>query len=43
MLTSLHAEQGLTLVMITHDTNIAHHCQRIINIKDGQIVKEEIV
>jgi putative ABC transport system ATP-binding protein len=43
MLTSLHTEQGLTLVMITHDTNIAHHCQRIINIKDGQIVKEEIV
>ena len=43
ILTSLHAEQGITLVMITHDTNIAHHCQRIINIKDGQIVKEEIV
>jgi putative ABC transport system ATP-binding protein len=43
ILTSLHAEQGITLVMITHDTNIAHYCQRIINIKDGQIVKEEIV
>ena len=41
ILTSLHAEQGITLVMITHDVNIAHHCQRIINIQDGQVVKEE--
>ncbi len=43
ILTSLHAEQGITLVMITHDSNIAHHCQRIINIRDGQIVSEEAV
>jgi len=43
ILTSLHAEQGITLVMITHDTNIAHHCQRIINFKDGQVVTEETV
>ncbi len=43
MLTSLHAEQGITLVMITHDANIAHHCQRIIHLKDGQIVTEETV
>ncbi len=43
ILTSLHAEQGITLVMITHDASIAHHCQRIIYIKDGQIVSEEKV
>jgi len=42
-LTSLHAEQGITLVMITHDANIAHRCQRIIHLKDGQIVTEETV
>jgi putative ABC transport system ATP-binding protein len=41
ILTSLHAEQGMTLVMITHDANIAHHCQRIIHIKDGEVVSEE--
>ncbi len=41
MLTSLHAEQGITLVMITHDASIAYHCQRIVHIKDGQIEKEE--
>ena len=43
ILTSLHAERGMTLVMITHDANIAHHCQRIIHIKDGQVVSEETV
>lgn len=41
ILTALHDEQGITLVMITHDANIAHHCQRIIYLKDGQIVTEE--
>ena len=43
ILTSLHAEQGITLVMITHDTSIAQHCQRIINLKDGQIDSEVTV
>ncbi len=41
ILTSLHAEQGITLLMITHDANIAHHCQRIIHFKDGQVEGEE--
>jgi putative ABC transport system ATP-binding protein len=43
ILTTLHAEQGITLVMVTHDTNIAHRCQRIIHLKDGQIVEEEAI
>ncbi len=41
ILTSLHSEQGITLVMVTHDANIAHRCQRIIHFKDGQVVAEE--
>jgi putative ABC transport system ATP-binding protein len=43
LLTSLHAERGMTLVMITHDADIAHHCQRIIHLKDGEVVSEERV
>jgi putative ABC transport system ATP-binding protein len=43
ILTSLHKEKGITLVMITHDASIAQHCQRIIHIKDGQVVGEEKV
>ncbi len=41
ILSNLHQEQGITLVMITHDQNIAHYCQRIIHIQDGQITSEE--
>ena len=43
ILTSLHAEQGITLLVITHDADIAHNCQRIIQLKDGQVVSEEAV
>jgi putative ABC transport system ATP-binding protein len=41
ILTSLHTEQDITLVMITHEADIAHHCQRIIYLKDGQVISEE--
>jgi len=43
ILATLHSEQGITLVIITHEANIAHRCQRIIHLKDGQIVAEETV
>jgi len=43
ILTSLHAEQGITLVVVTHDANIASHCQRIIHLMDGEIIDEERV
>jgi putative ABC transport system ATP-binding protein len=41
ILSNLHTEHGITLVMVTHDLNNAHYCQRIINIQDGQIMSEE--
>jgi len=41
ILTSLHAEHGITLIVVTHDANIADHCHRIIQLKDGEIVAEE--
>jgi putative ABC transport system ATP-binding protein len=41
ILTGLHAEQHITLVMITHDPGVAHRCQRIIHLKDGGIESEE--
>lgn len=41
ILLSLHAERGTTLVVVTHDANIARHCKRIIQLKDGEIVREE--
>jgi putative ABC transport system ATP-binding protein len=43
ILTSLHAERGITVLMVTHDVNIAHRCQRIIHLKDGEFVAKESV
>ncbi len=43
ILTSLHDEQGITLLLVTHDTKIARCCQRIIHLMDGQVVEEETV
>jgi putative ABC transport system ATP-binding protein len=43
ILITLHAEQGITLVMVTHESNIASQCRRIIRFKDGQVVAEETV
>jgi len=43
ILTSLHAEQGINVLLVTHDTNVAHRCQRIIHVKDGEVVAEESV
>ena len=43
ILCNLHADQGITMVMITHDSKIAHYCQRIIHIEDGLIKSEERV
>jgi putative ABC transport system ATP-binding protein len=43
ILTSLHAEKGITVLVVTHDANIAQHCQRIIHLRDGEIVAEGTV
>lgn len=33
-------KQGITIVMVTHDKNIASYAQRIIELKDGEIVRD---
>jgi len=40
LLHSLHND-GRTIILITHDENIAKNAQRVIHIKDGRIVNEE--
>lgn len=30
-------DEGVTIVMITHDKNIAEHAKRVYNIIDGEI------
>jgi putative ABC transport system ATP-binding protein len=38
----LHRE-GKTLVVVTHEDDIARHCERIVRFKDGEIVSDEPV
>lgn len=42
-LMNLHTEQGITLIIVTHESGIAHRCQRIIHMLDGQTAGEETV
>lgn len=35
--------RGITLVLVTHDADIARHAQRIVRIRDGRIVADEQV
>jgi len=37
---SLNRDQGLTVVLVTHDPSIAAQAQRIISVKDGAIVEQ---
>ncbi len=38
LLTTLNRAQGTSLVIITHDMNVARHCSKIIRLEDGKIV-----
>ena len=40
LLTELH-QQGQTIVMVTHEENIADFAQKVITMKDGQIISEK--
>jgi putative ABC transport system ATP-binding protein len=33
--------QGRTIIMVTHDPNVANRCQRVIALHDGQVVRDE--
>ena len=39
VMSKLHA-RGLTIILVTHDANVARHAQRIIEISDGQILSD---
>jgi putative ABC transport system ATP-binding protein len=43
LLKALHREEGSTLVLVTHDVEIARAAERIIQLKDGRVVEDRSV
>ena len=40
LLTRLNTEQGISIIMVTHEDDVAHHAQRIIQVRDGLIASD---
>jgi putative ABC transport system ATP-binding protein len=41
LLESLNRESGSTVVLVTHDLNLAHRARRIIRLSDGAVVSDD--
>lgn len=41
LLFELNAESGSTMVMVTHDNEIARRCQRVFRLHEGRLVEDE--
>ena len=42
LLGELHAE-GLTIILVTHDPNVAAHADRLITVRDGRLVEDKVL
>lgn len=42
LLDALHAEFRMTIVLVTHNAMAAEHCERLLVLRDGAVLKEEI-
>ena len=40
LIRDLHARLGATVVIVTHDMNVARSCGRTIALRDGEIVED---
>ncbi|MGA9920005.1 MAG: ABC transporter ATP-binding protein [Candidatus Dormiibacterota bacterium] len=43
LLFGLHRDRGLTLLLGTHDPSVAARCQRNIEVRDGQVIRDQVV
>ena len=39
----LNREQGITVILVTHEPDVAAYASRVIHFRDGRIVKDERV
>jgi putative ABC transport system ATP-binding protein len=40
VITRLNSEQGMTIILVTHEQEIAERCRRVITLHDGQIASD---
>jgi putative ABC transport system ATP-binding protein len=43
LLLGLHREQGITLVVVTHDHDLAARCERSVTVRDGVVLSPAAV
>jgi putative ABC transport system ATP-binding protein len=39
----LNREQGITIILVTHDPEVAQHARRVISVRDGVVAGDEVV
>lgn len=42
LLKSVHKEKGMTMILVTHDMHVARAADRIITMRDGQVMSDEL-
>ena len=42
-LQKLNHEKGITLIMVTHENDVAAYASRRIQMRDGKIINDEII
>jgi ABC-type lipoprotein export system ATPase subunit len=42
LLDGLNRAQGLTIVLVTHENDVALHCRRLVRLKDGRVVYDGV-
>jgi putative ABC transport system ATP-binding protein len=40
VLQKLNFEKNMTVIMVTHEKDIAHYCRRLIFLKDGRVIED---
>jgi ABC-type lipoprotein export system ATPase subunit len=41
LMRQLNKEEGLTIVLVTHDANVGAQCERLVSMRDGEIVSDD--